>query len=103
VAVCVASDLEDLNRIEQAWARHATRVPLEIIYSSDGAMTRAAAAYVDEIRIRWPDHTVTLLLPELAIRHWWEGILRNQAALALKARLLVRPGTVVTSVPYRRH
>ena len=35
------------------------------------------------------------------VRHarWWTQLLHNQSALALKARLLYRPNTVVTSVP----
>ncbi|MDQ1497648.1 MAG: hypothetical protein QOI86_988, partial [Actinomycetota bacterium] len=33
--------------------------------------------------------------------HWWEELLHNQIALSLKGRLLFRPGTVVTSVPFR--
>jgi hypothetical protein len=44
---------------------------------------------------------VTVLIPELAIHHWWEELLHNQIALSLKGRLLFRPGTVVTSVPFR--
>jgi hypothetical protein len=31
---------------------------------------------------------------------WYEQILHNQSALLLKAKLLFREGTVVTSVPY---
>ena len=30
---------------------------------------------------------------------WWEQLLHNQSALTLKARLLYRPNTVVTSIP----
>lgn len=32
-------------------------------------------------------------------RRWWQQFLHNQTALWLKARLLFREGTVVTSVP----
>ena len=47
-----------------------------------------------------PDDTITVVLPEFVARHWWEQILHNQSALRIKAALLFRPGTVVTSVPY---
>jgi amino acid transporter len=101
IAVTIVFEVDDLSRMEEAWAKHQIDVPLDVIYSLDGVTTRAVTAYIDEIRARWPDHTVTVLIPELAIRHWWEELLHNQTALALKARLLLRPGTVVTSVPYR--
>ncbi|MDQ3513792.1 MAG: hypothetical protein M3462_09040 [Chloroflexota bacterium] len=41
-----------------------------------------------------------MILPEYIARHWWEQLLHNQTALRIKAALLFRPGTVVTSVPY---
>ncbi len=41
-----------------------------------------------------------MVLPEFVPDHWWEHALHNQTALRLKAALLYRPGTVVTSVPY---
>jgi hypothetical protein len=37
--------------------------------------------------------------PEFVVRHWWAQALHNQSALALKARLLFRPNTAVTSLP----
>ena len=43
---------------------------------------------------------VTVVLPEFIARHWWEQLLHNQTAPRIKAALLFRPGTVVTSVPY---
>ena len=34
------------------------------------------------------------------VRRWWEHLLHNQDAFQLKARLWIRRGTAVTSVPY---
>lgn len=42
---------------------------------------------------------MTVILPELVVDRWWENLLHNQSALALKARLLFRPRTIVISVP----
>ena len=44
---------------------------------------------------------VTVLVPELYVQHWWQQLLHNQSALALKGRLLFKKETVVTSIPYR--
>ena len=46
------------------------------------------------------DHVTTVIIPEFVVTHWWEQVFHNQNALALKARLLFRPRTVVTSVPF---
>jgi amino acid transporter len=101
VAVAVVSDLAELSALEGDWARHSDGVPLEIIYSPGGEIARAVIGYVDQITDTDEIGGVTVLIPELAIHHWWEELLHNQTKLSLKGRLLFRPGTVVTSVPYR--
>ncbi len=101
MAVAVVSDLNELNTLEDNWARHSHGVPLEVIYSPAGEISRAVIGYVDQVTESGDIGGVTVLIPELAIRHWWEELLHNQTALSLKGRLLFRPGTVVTSVPYR--
>ena len=58
--------------------------------------------FVDEVQQRWPNAVVTVLIPEYFVEHWWEHLLHNQTALILKARLLFRKDTVVTSIPFRR-
>jgi hypothetical protein len=100
-AVAVVSDLAELSQLEADWSRHSDGVPLEIIYSPAGEVARAVIGYVDQITESDGIGSVTVLIPELAIHHWWEEVLHNQTELSLKGRLLFRPGTVVTSVPYR--
>ena len=41
-----------------------------------------------------------VFVPEYVVAHWWQQALHNQSALRLKARLLVQPGVMVTSVPW---
>jgi hypothetical protein len=101
VAVAVVSDLAELTQLEADWARHSDGVPLEIIYSPAGEIARAVIGYVDQVTESDGLGSVTVLIPELAIHHWWEEVLHNQTELSLKGRLLFRPGTVVTSVPFR--
>jgi hypothetical protein len=55
---------------------------------------------LDELQKQSPNSVLTVVLPEYIPRHWWEQALHNQSALRIKAALLFRPGTVVTSVPY---
>jgi len=101
VAVAVISELAQLGPLEEEWAHHGGGVPLEIIYSPAGEDARAVIGYIDQVADDSAIGGVTVLIPELAVRHWWEELLHNQTALSLKGRLLFRPGTVVTSVPYR--
>ena len=77
-----------------------TDIPLVIIESPYRSLVGPLLSYIDEIDQQRPDDTLTVVLPEFIARHWWEHLLHNQTALRIKAALLFRPGTVVTSVPY---
>ena len=55
-------------------------------------------SYLDEIDADSPDDVITVIIPEF-VTQWKTQWLHNQSAFALKARLLYRPNTVVTSVP----
>jgi hypothetical protein len=49
---------------------------------------------------RTPPHdTLSVVLPEFVVAHWWQHFLHNQTALRLKAALLFRPGIVVVNLP----
>jgi amino acid transporter len=100
VAVTVVSDEEEQERIEQQWEAHEIPEALDIVYSPYRELSRPILRFLDEIDTRWQNDVVTVLIPEVVVRHWWEQLLHNQTALFLKGRLLFRKGVVVTSVPY---
>ena len=106
IAVHVSDTPEEMAFLHQAWraqsASHAflQRVRLRLIRSPYRALIPALMSFIDDIDQRQPGATITVVLPELVPAHWWEQPLHTQTALRLKAALLFRPGTVVTSVPY---
>ena len=64
-------------------------------------MTGPVLDYVSQIRGTSPRDVVAVYIPEYVVGRWWEHLLHNQSALRLKARLLFRPGVMVTSVPWQ--
>ncbi len=46
-----------------------------------------------------PEETLTVILPEFVVAHWWEYLLHNQTALQLKRAFAAIPGLVVTDIP----
>jgi len=78
-------------------------IPLVIIESPYRSLLRPLLTSIDTIQGMHPEETLTVLLPELIVAHWWEQPLHNQTALRLKAALLARPGIVVTDLPQRLH
>jgi amino acid transporter len=105
IAVHVAIDEEDEHRVRAAWQQWIKQVgpeeklELVIIESPYRSLNAPLLAYIDTIHELYSDATLTVLLPEFVVSHWWEHILHNQTALRLKASLLFRPGIVVTNMP----
>lgn len=104
-AVHIALDSTDENAVRASWQRWQKRLAedeetyLVIIESPYRALARPLLAYIDTVHELFPDETLTVILPEFVVAHWWEHFLHNHTALRLKAALLFRPGIVVISVP----
>ena len=58
--------------------------------------------YILEIESQNPDRKITVLLPELVVRHWWEYLLHNQRVQLLKLLLLLRGNQriIVVNIPW---
>jgi amino acid transporter len=58
--------------------------------------------YILEIESQNPDRKITVLLPELVVRHWWEYLLHNQRVQLLKVLLLLKgkQRIIVVNIPW---
>lgn len=101
VAISVVSDEEERVKVLEQWEAFNFDIPLEIIYSPYRELIRPVLEAVDDLDARYENDIVTVIVPEFVVHRWWEHLLHNQSALLLKARLLFRKNTVVTSVPYQ--
>jgi amino acid transporter len=99
-AVTVRSG-RDTDALRRQWAERDIPVPLTILDSPYRDITGPVLDYVARIRRKSPRDVVCVFIPEYVVGHWWEHLLHNQSALRLKARLLFRPGVMVTSVPWQ--
>jgi amino acid transporter len=98
VALTVVSDPEEEEAIQQGWAEFNLPVELHVLHSPYRELTAPVLAYLNELDRESEDDVITVVIPEFVTK-WSSQFLHNQSALALKARLLFRPNTVVTSVP----
>ena len=98
IGVSVVGDAEELEAETKAWDENDIGIELHTISSPYRELTRPILQYLDELDRENPDEMITVVIPEFvtSVSSQW---LHNQSALALKARLLYRPNTVVTSVP----
>ncbi|MGD9793546.1 MAG: APC family permease [Acidimicrobiia bacterium] len=98
MAVTVATDDEDRQRIEKQWADHKVPIELHTVYSPYRELTRPVMGFIDELDQLYGDDMITVVIPEF-VTSWKSQWLHNGSAFALKARLLHRPHTAVVSVP----
>ncbi|MGH2591335.1 MAG: APC family permease [Actinomycetota bacterium] len=98
-AIYFVLDPEEELRIMDDWIGWGMGIPLSIVEAPFRDITKPV---LEEIR-KHTSHegtVVTVVLPELLVRRWWEHLLHNQTALFLKRLLLFEPSVVVTSVPF---
>ncbi|HEY2704946.1 MAG TPA: APC family permease, partial [Candidatus Dormibacteraeota bacterium] len=100
LALHVATDEEDVQRIQLCWSAWGEHVPLEVIMSPYRIIAAPIANYVRALHRPRPDLTITCILPELAVTRWWQHPLHDHLALRVRSLLRLHSGTVVTSVPY---
>jgi hypothetical protein len=103
LALSVAAEPEEAERIQSEWAAHGLDIPLRVLSSPFRELAPPILAALDELASEHENDIITVVLPEFVLTRWWEQLLHNQSALLLKARLLFRSDTVVVSVPYHLH
>jgi hypothetical protein len=99
VAVKVVPD--EAARVEalEAWEGLGCGIPLDIVESPYRDLAGPIIDHIDQIDSLYGGDLITVLIPEYVVHHWWHHALHNQSALVLKAGLLHRPNTAVTSLP----
>jgi len=98
IAVSVVANADEQREVTTAWAHFNLPIELHTISSPYRELSGPVLAYLDELDAENQDEIITVVIPEF-VTAWKTQWLHNQSAFALKARLLYRPNTVVTSVP----
>ncbi len=98
MAVTVVSDEHERKHIEDQWNEFNVPVELVTLYSPYRALTKPVMDFINELDDQYSNDIITVVIPEFVTRKRTQ-FLHNGSALKLKAKLLYRPHTVVTSVP----
>ncbi len=89
-----------LDKLRSDWPTYCEGVPLRALRSPYRKVVEPLLEEVDRIRRNEPEVMQIIIVPEFVTSGWWEHILHNQTALRIKASLLLKPKTIVISVPY---
>jgi amino acid transporter len=99
-AVHVNDNLEGIAALREKWDELNLDIPLVVVETPYRSIIGPLLTYIELVDRRRDDDTITVVIPEFVATRWWQNLLHNQTALRLKGALLLRPGIVVTSVPY---
>jgi hypothetical protein len=100
MAVYVNLDDEQTEKVRVKWSQWGSGVPLIVLESPYRSLIGPIMRYIDQADKLYDDDVLSVILPEFIPSKWWQHLLHNQTALAIKAALLFRKGIVVISVPY---
>jgi amino acid transporter len=97
-AMHVVTDEAEADALRTAWAAWGVAVPLVLVPSPYRSVVGPLLHEIRRIH-KEAGGRVTVLLPEVVPRHWWQEGLHNQTVLTLQLALRGAPDVVVTIVP----
>ncbi len=100
IAVCIETDPAHTPEMRRRWEEWDIGVPLEVVPSPYRSVLRPLVAYIENLRMVSPGELVTVVVPEIVPRRWWEHFLHNKTALYIRTALMFKPNVVVVAVPF---
>jgi amino acid transporter len=101
IALYVATDQEESDKMRAKWGECVTGVPLVTVPSNYRLVLQPILDFVEKLeREKKPEDYITVLIPEFETRKWWHRFLHNQTGWVLRTRLILRDNVIVTTIPY---
>jgi amino acid transporter len=100
LALHISPTEDEANRFRDYWHTWGDHLPLEVIVSPHRAIVAPLVNYIAALHHQRPALTLTVILPEVVVRHWWHRILHSRTAPRLRRALRPLPKIVVTSIPF---
>ena len=75
---------------------------LKVIKSPYRTILQPILDYIHEVENETDHQKICVLVPEMMVKHWWEGLMHNHRASLLKVLLLMKgnPRTFVINIPW---
>jgi amino acid transporter len=99
-AVYVENEIQKTGQLQNEWETWDIGVPLVVLASPYRSVLRPLVDHVENLRMLSPGELVTVVVPEVVPKSWWEHLLHNKTALYIRTAFMFKPNVVVTAVPY---
>jgi amino acid transporter len=90
----------DARAMREEWNSWEIDVPLDIVPSPYRSVLKPLVRYVDDLTASGATDLVSIVVPEIVPRRWWEHLLHNKTALFIRTAFLLRPNVIVIGVPF---
>jgi amino acid transporter len=100
LALHVSPTEDEAERFRNYWREWGDHLPLEVVVSPYRTIVAPLVNDIESLHRQRPDLTLTVILPEIVVRHQWQRILHNGTAPRLRRALRPLPKIVVTTVPF---
>lgn len=100
LAIHISPDEQEEERFRGYWEVWGDHLPLHVVRSPYRAVVAPAARYLAALREHQPELTLTVVLPELIVKHPWHAPLHNGTTRRLRQALRHEHGIVVTTVGF---
>ena len=100
VAVYIEVDDRVTRKMKADWEDWDIGIPLVVVPSPYRSVLRPLVEYVENLRMVMPGELVTVVVPEVVPKKWWEHLLHNKTAFYIRTAFLFKPNVVVTTVPF---
>jgi amino acid transporter len=99
VPVAVVTEPDEGDELVRAWKQLPLPGEPRVLLSPTADLAGALLPLLDELQADDSRMLVTVVLPEYTLHHWYEQTLHNQNVVTLRARLRLRPRTIIAAVP----
>lgn len=100
LALHISPNPEEAKRFGEYWSAWGDHLSLEVMISPYRAIVAPMIHHIQVLHRPRPDLTLTVILPEIVVRHWWHRPLHNHLAPRLRRALRPLPKIVVTTIPF---
>jgi hypothetical protein len=94
-AIHVNLDQRCADAIQNEWLRWGHDAHLKVLESPYQSFVEPVLNYLSDVDRERPDQFLTILIPELRPRYWWQTLLHNRWSEQLRAELKDRPRVLV--------
>ncbi len=100
LAVHVSPSDQEADRFHRYWQDWGDHLPLEVLVSPYRTTLAPLANYIEALHLQRPELTLTVVVPQVVVRHSWQRTLHSRTGQRLRRALNHQPGIVITSIPF---